>query len=226
MAQRSYRSDDRAARQAEREERTKALLQQLEAGVQAIQTGADFKRYLTTAAKFHSYSANNVLLILTQKSNATRVAGYKTWQALGRQVRKGERAIYIFAPRPYLVPAENEEGDEEARQVLAFRSVPVWDISQTDGEPLPTMEAPTLTGDVGEYTYQALVLFATREGLIVTNHDPNTDGNDTRSAYHGYYSPGRKLIFVKRAAPAQMLKTLIHELGQCDPLVLKSLSSE
>ncbi len=76
MAQRKYSPDDNAARQAEREERTKALLQQLEAGVLAIQTGDDFKQYLKTAAKFHNYSANNVLLILAQHPSATRVAGY------------------------------------------------------------------------------------------------------------------------------------------------------
>ena len=204
---------DKAQWQAQTEERTAALLEQLEAGVQAIQTGDDFKHYLQTAAKFHSYSANNVLLVLAQRPDATRVAGYKTWQALGRQVRKGERAIYIFAPRPYLVREKDEAGDEEARQVLAFRSVAVWDISQTDGQPLPAMDAPALTGDVGEYTYRELVIFAAHEGVTVTNHDPNTDGDDSRSTYHGYYSPGRKLIFVKRAAPAQMVKTLIHELG-------------
>ena len=75
------------------------VMQQLEAGVEAIQTSEDFKRYLRTAATFHQYSPNNVLLILAQKPEATRVAGYKTWQSLGRQVKKGEKAIYIFAPR-------------------------------------------------------------------------------------------------------------------------------
>ena len=75
------------------------------------------------------------------------------------------------------------------------------------------MDAPVLTGDADTATYDALVQFAARDGLTVTNDDPNTDGDDTRSRYHGYYSPGRRLIFVKRAAPAQMFKTLIHELG-------------
>src|SRR5918997_331320 len=128
-------------RLAQREERTKALLQQLEAGVLAIQTGADFKRYLTTAAKFHNYSANNVLLVLAQHPSATRVAGYKTWQALGRQVRKGERAISIFAPRPYRVTTETEAGEEETCERLTFRLVPVFDLAQTTGQPLATMEA-------------------------------------------------------------------------------------
>src|ERR671927_687871 len=75
------------------------------------------------------------------------------------------------------------------------------------------MEAPVLIGDRGQDPYEALVAFATRQGLTVTNHDPKTDGDDTQSTYNGYYSPSRKLIFVKQAAPAQMVKTLSHELA-------------
>jgi antirestriction protein ArdC len=84
----------------------RSLLQQLEAGVEAIQTSEDFKRYLRTAATFHAYSPNNVLLILSQRPDATRVAGYRAWQALGRQVKKGEKAISIFAPRPYRIQGQ------------------------------------------------------------------------------------------------------------------------
>src|ERR671933_2797667 len=114
--------------QAQRDERMSTLMQQLEAGVEAIQTSEDFKRYLRTAAIFPHYSPNNVLLILSQRPDATRVAGYKTWQSLGRQVKKGEKAIYIFAPRPYRVITEDEAGEEEIREGLTFRSVPVFDI--------------------------------------------------------------------------------------------------
>src|ERR687886_1169601 len=100
MTKRTRTQQDQEQWQAQRDERMSDLLQQFEAGVQAIQTGADFQRYLRTAAIFHAYSPNNVLLILSQRPDATRVAGYKTWQSLGRQVKQGERAIYIFAPRP------------------------------------------------------------------------------------------------------------------------------
>ena len=93
MAKRTRTQPDQAQWQAQRDERMSTLLQQLEAGVAAIQTSEDFKRYLRTAATFHAYSPNNVVLILAQKSEATRVAGYKTWQGLGRQVKKGEKAI-------------------------------------------------------------------------------------------------------------------------------------
>lgn len=121
--------------------------------------------------------------------------------------------LLIIAPRPYRVTTETAPDEEKARERLTFRLVPVFDLEQTTGDPLPVMEAPTLTGDADADDYHALVRFAASDGLTVTSHDPNTDGDDPRSSYHGYYSPGRKLIFVKRAAPAQMLKTLIHELG-------------
>src|ERR671932_1243898 len=188
---------DQAQWQQQRDERMSDLMRQLEAGVEASQTSEDFKRYLRTAATFHQYSPNNVLLIRSQRPDATRVAGYKTWQSLGRQVKKGEKAISIFAPRPYRVTTEDEQGQEQTREGLTFRSLPVFDVSQTEGDPIPTMEAPVLTGDDGQQTYVALVAFATRQGLTVTTHDPNTDGDDTQSTYNGFYSPSRQLIFVK-----------------------------
>ena len=188
MTKHTRTQQDQAQWQHQRDERMSNLLRQLEAGVEAIQTSEDFKRYLRTAAIFPHYSPNNVLLIRSQRPDATRVAGYKTWQSLGRQVKKGEKAIFIFAPRPYRVTTEDEQGEEQTREGLTFRSVPVFDFSQTEGDPIPTMEAPVLTGDRGQDTYEALVAFATRQGLTVTNHDPNTDGDDTQSTYNGLYS--------------------------------------
>ena len=84
----------------------------------------------TCARPQSSYSPNNVLLILSQRPDATRVAGYTTWQSLGRQVKKGEKAIYIFAPRPYRVTTEDEAGEEQTRGGLTFRSVPVVDLEE------------------------------------------------------------------------------------------------
>ena len=93
MTRRTRTQQDQAQWQAQRDERMSSLMQQLEAGVEAIQTSEDFQRYLCTAARFHAYSPNNVVLILAQKPDATRIAGYKTWQSHGRQVKKGETAI-------------------------------------------------------------------------------------------------------------------------------------
>ena len=132
MTRRTRTQQDQAQWQQQRDERMSALLQQLEAGVQAIQTSEDFQRYLRTAATFHQYSPNNVLLILSQRPEATRVAGYRAWQALGQQVKKGEKAIYIFAPRPYRMTTEDEAGEEQTREGLTFRLVPVWDLLSRD----------------------------------------------------------------------------------------------
>ena len=96
MAKRPTTEQERANWQAQREARTQTLLAELEAGIQAIQTSEDFKRYLATAAKFHAYSFNNVLLILAQRADATRVASYKAWQALaGRCARASRRSTSL-----------------------------------------------------------------------------------------------------------------------------------
>jgi antirestriction protein ArdC len=209
----------------QRRERLDQLGQQLEAGIAAVQSSDQFKAYLRTAAKFHHYSHNNVILIICQCPQATRVAGYNAWKALGRQVRKGETAIRILAPITRRIDDATEaDGD---RYVVAFKAAPVFDISQTDGEPLPDVDVPTLDGDADAATYAALCAFADTHSLIVTDHDPHTDGDDTRSTYQGYYSPGQKLIFVKRNAPAQMLKTLVHELAHhLDPELKQAESHE
>src|SRR4051794_10088513 len=84
--------------QQDRLDRIAALVKQLEEGVASIQNSDDFKRWLKVASRFHSYSVNNQLLILFQFPSAVRVAGYRTWQSLGRQVKKGAKGINILAP--------------------------------------------------------------------------------------------------------------------------------
>jgi N-terminal domain of anti-restriction factor ArdC len=119
--------------------------------VQALVDGDDWREFLAVATRFHRYSANNVFLILAQRPDATRVAGYRRWQSLGRQVRKGERGIAILAPCVYraraLDHAEANEAPEVARVLRGFRAAHVWDVSQTGGEPLPDVQAELLSGD-------------------------------------------------------------------------------
>ena len=102
----------------------------------AVQTGEaqhskQFVEYLKLASRFHSYSLGNIMLILWQKPTATRVAGYRAWQKMNRHVRKGEKGIAILAPCVY-----NDKTDTTKTRVF-FKAVYVFDISQTDGEPLP-----------------------------------------------------------------------------------------
>lgn len=115
-----------------------ALADQLEAGKSDALT-----RFLSTAARFHNYSWGNVLMIAAQRPDATQVAGVRTWNQLGRFVRKGEKGIAIFAPMTFKKDEANLEGDDRPR--ISFRVVHVFDVSQTDGNPLP--EPEQITGD-------------------------------------------------------------------------------
>lgn len=105
---------------------------------------------LKTMARFHKYSWHNVFLIAAQRPDATRVAGFQTWRSLGRCVRRGEKGIAILAPIVKRRVAELIEPDVETASsgIVGFRAVHVFDIAQTDGEPLA--EAAQATGDPGE----------------------------------------------------------------------------
>ncbi len=115
-------------------------LDTLAQAVDDVRASETFKRYLAVQARFHHYSWHNTMLIAMQRPNATRVAGYRTWQGLGRQVCKGEHGIMIFAPRPW--KRETDDGEEESG--IYFRAVHVFDVAQTDGQELPDVDVPTV----------------------------------------------------------------------------------
>lgn len=101
--------------------------------------------FLKTMGRFHKYSWHNVALIATQCPTATRVAGFQTWRTLGRFVRKGEKGIAILAP---IIGRRRDACDDDAKGVLGFRATYVFDLAQTDGEPLAeTAEASAEGGD-------------------------------------------------------------------------------
>ncbi len=115
-------------------------LDTLAQAVDDVRASETFKRYLAVQARFHHYSWHNSMLIAMQRPDATRVAGYKTWQSLGRQVCKGEHGIMIFAPCPW--KRETDDGEEESG--IYFRAVHVFDVAQTDGQELPDVDVPTV----------------------------------------------------------------------------------
>ncbi len=142
---------------------TGQLLEALTDGVAALIGSEQWAAMLAAAAKFHCYSANNQLLILLQAPRATRVAGFRRWQSLGRQVRKGEKGIAILAPCRYRPTKTNPTGQEHntstasnsdgettgpksAGQLSGMRVAHVFNVSQTDGEPLPEITPEPLTG--------------------------------------------------------------------------------
>jgi antirestriction protein ArdC len=188
-----------------------ASLLLLERSVEAIQDSETFRAYLSAQARFHHYSWGNVLLILSQRPDATRVAGYRTWQQLNRQVKRGEKAIRIIAPTHYKRKEQDEQtGEDVERQVTFFRGASVFDISQTEGEPLPEVAVPVLDGSAGAELYARLEGVALIEGLrVTTGHESFMQ----RPQMMGFYEPATQSIFLREAAQLQKTKTLAHELA-------------
>lgn len=181
------------------------LLARLEVAVRAIHDSPSFRRFLDVQARFHTYSFGNTLLIDAQMPHATRVAGYRTWQRLGRQVRRGERAIRIVVPQPTRVLTDDGTR-EEVR--LRFRTGGVFDISQTDGQPLSEVPVPTLESDDGHDLYHALCLAAEAEGVDV--FERASLGSDS---VMGAYDRWNRQIILRDGPRLQMTKTLAHELA-------------
>ncbi len=187
-----------------RDERLEALHEALVKKTATLATSEGWTAYLEFAAKFHRYSLNNVLLILIQCPHATHVASYRKWAEMGRQVRKGEKSLSIFAPM--VRKREDEKTGEEKRYVSGFRLVPVFDISQTDGDPVPEPVRPMLLdGEAPEGLWQSLAEIVFDNGYTL-QRGPSQRGEN------GYTDPSAKVVQVTEGlSDAQACKTLIHE---------------
>ncbi len=157
--------------------------------------------YLAMLAKFHRYSFGNVLLILSQKPDATHVAGFTAWKKLGRFVRKGEKGIVIIAPMT-IKPKDEPKPGEDDKPVLRFRGVHVFDVSQTDGEPLP--EPAEVAGDPCEYLVTLRAHIA--ECGIELDYDDLPSGADG-------VSRGGRISVREGLTPAHEFSVLVHELA-------------
>lgn len=158
--------------------------------------------YLTTMARFHRYSFGNIMLIASQKPDATRVAGFQTWKKLGRWVKAGEKGILIFAPI-VIRPKEDQPADtasQEPRTLLRFKAVYVFDVSQTDGQQLP--EFATVSGNPNGHT-DRLKAFIAQQGISLEYAD-DLDGADGASA-------GGRIILHTGLTPAKEFSVLAHE---------------
>ena len=190
------------------------LVAKLEAGVAEVATSDGWRAYLAAQAKFHQYSLGNVLLVLAQKPDATRLAGFHTWLHLGRHVRKGEHGIRILAPVAVRrAAAETEsvdpEDEPETHTVTRFRAVTVFDISQTEGDPLPEHPCQALTTDSerGRWLYARLLNIAKAEGIAVSDQTTLRHAN-------GVFVPGANMIGLKMGlSDDHKAKTLCHELA-------------
>lgn len=175
--------------------------------VDAVRASATFQAYLDVQAKFHSYSWHNSILIMMQKPDAVRVAGFNTWRKLGRFVRKGERGIMIFAPCPFKREEKSESGETATVDGIFFKPVYVFDLSQTDGKELPAVESPLILDERGDILAM-LERVAVKRGIALKVEALNgplgyaTDGGST-IAIDGQFTTG------------QRAKTLAHELAHC-----------
>ena len=205
-------------------EKVKEITDRLEAGIHALFESEAFKNYLKTLSKFHDYSLNNTILIAMQKPDATLVAGYTAWQRnFGRQVQKGETGIRILAPTPYKKQMEidridpstglavlNPDGstakDLKEIMVPAYKVVNVFDVSQTEGKPLPTIGVDELTGDVKQYE---MFFEALKKACPVP-----VGFEQISSGAKGYYHTVDQRIAIQEGmSQVQTIKTLIHEMA-------------
>ena len=212
-------ADERTEKQKVQE-----ITDKLEEGLKELFESEKYKTYLSTMSKFHNYSFNNTLLIAMQRPEATLVAGYKAWQKnFERHVNKGENAIRILAPAPYKIKEERDKLDPVTGEMMfdengmpqkeqvevtipAFRAVSVFDVSQTDGKPIPELEAQELLSTVEGYEdfVQALMNVAT---IPIGFEDIPGDSK-------GYFHTEEKRIAVQEnMSESQTLKTMVHEVA-------------
>ena len=202
-------------------DRMKEITDKLETGIMDLFESDRFQAYLDTMARFHNYSFNNTILIAMQGGQL--VAGYNKWRdEFHRNVKKGEKGIKIFAPAPYKVKKEVPKLDEQGQpvkdkdgntvteqkeiQVPAFKIVSVFDVSQTEGEPLPSLGVEELAGDVERYQDFFKALEQTSPVPMAFEDIPGGS--------HGYYHLTEKRIAIQEnMSELQTLKTAIHEIA-------------
>jgi len=176
------------------------LIQQLEAGKSETLTA-----YLGAMARFHSYSFGNILQIARQRPTATRVAGIRAWNELGRFVKKGEKGIQILAPiighRRKRDTAEQEQDAKPAPMLIGFRAVYVFDLSQTEGADLPEF-AHNITGEVGEHR-DRMIAFLAQQNIKL-------EFNEKIAPALGV-SYGGKIALLPGQSKAEEFTTLVHE---------------
>lgn len=221
VAERKSHFDPKKAAE-DRKQEMKHITDRLEKGVSEIFQSEKYQQFLDTMARFPQYSLNNNLLIMMQKPDATLCQSYTGWKQMGRFVKKGEKGIRILAPAPYKMEREQDKLDEKGKAVLdkdgepvketvqinitAFKPVSTFDLSQTDGEPLPTIGASELTGSVEGY---ATLFEAIKEASPVP-----IGFEDIKGGTKGYFHTEENRIAIQEGmSEVQNVKTAIHEMA-------------
>ena len=217
-------ADENTKAQMTEKQKVKEITDKLEAGLKELFESEKYKSYLSTMSKFHDYSFNNTLLIALQKPEATLVAGYQAWQKnFERHVNKGEKAIRILAPAPYKIKEERDKLDPVTGELMfdengipqkeeveitipAFRAVSVFDVSQTDGKPIPELEVNELLSTVEGYEDFVQALMNISPVPIAFEDIPGD--------FKGYFNTAEKRIAVQEnMSESQTLKTMVHEVA-------------
>ncbi len=204
-------------------ERIREITAGIEKGILELFDSDRYRNYLSTMSRFHHYSLNNVMLIHAQRPDATLVAGYNKWKnSFGRHVKKGERGIQILAPTPYKIKVDKEkldpdtnlpmldsDGDpiteEKEITIPMYKVVRVFDISQTEGKPLPQLSFD-LTGDVAQY--EVFLEALRRTSTVPIEMEPMEKNVD------GYFSLTRQAIFIRvDMSQVQTVSAIVHEMA-------------
>ena len=205
-------------------QKVQEITEKLEQGIKELFESEKYKTYLNTMSKFHNYSFNNTMLIAMQKPDATLVAGFKAWQKnFDRHVKKGEKGIRILAPAPYKIKEEQEKLDPVTGEIMldkngmpvteeveikipAFRVVPVFDVSQTDGKELPDIGVNELSGSVEDYE-------DFMQALTEVSPVPITYEDIEGEAKGYFHTTDHRIAIQEGMSQSQTVKTAIHEVA-------------
>ena len=204
-------------------ERLQQITAGIEQGIQELFESEKYMRYLSVMSRFHRYSVNNTMLIYMQKPDATLVAGYNKWKnQFERHVKRGEHGITIIAPTPFKKKIEEQKLDPDTKapmldaegkvimeerevEIPMFRPVKVFDVSQTDGKPLPEL-ASSLSGSV--QNYEAFMEALRRSAPVPLSVEPMAENMD------GYFSPDRQRIAIREGmSEVQTVSAAVHEIA-------------
>ena len=204
-------------------ERLQEITAGIEQGIKELFESEKYMRYLSVMSKFHRYSVNNTMLIYMQKPEATLVAGFNKWKnQFERHVKKGEHGITIIAPTPYKKKIEEMKRDpdthapildadgkavmeEKEIEIPMFRPVKVFDVSQTDGKPLPELSS-SLSGTVPHY--EAFLEALRRSAPVPIEFEPMAANTD------GYFSPDQQRIAIREGmSEVQTVSATVHEIA-------------
>ena len=205
-------------------QKVQEITEKLEQGIKELFESEKYKTYLNTMSRFHNYSFNNTMLIAMQKPDATLVAGFKAWQKnFDRHVKKGEKGIRILAPAPYKIKEEQEKLDPITGEIMldkngmpiteeveikipAFRVVPVFDVSQTDGKELPDIGVNELSGSVEDYE-------DFMQALTEVSPVPITYEDIEGEAKGYFHTTDHRIAIQEGMSQSQTVKTAIHEVA-------------